>query len=252
MSPSVWLVLAASLSFGMQSVGTGAFGPSLYHAFSVKSDGGDGVSGLASRSLSPTEAGATVTVHRGDEGSKAQPAPAPGESAAPAPQNTIQGNGRPAEVSASPAKAPEPAPVKKEVRQTAPKPAATAVKPVVKPVNRQPVQRQAQAPSQGAVRTMTATVYGPGNSGPYGDVDAFGQPLRVGVVAVDPRVIPLGSRVLIKGFHAPGISPDGFYAVASDMGGAIKGNRIDVFLPLDQQQLLDIGMQQVTVQVLGK
>ncbi|ADG06615.1 3D domain-containing protein [Kyrpidia tusciae] len=250
MSPSVWLVLATSLSFGMQSVGIGAFGPSLNHAFSVKSDGGDGVSGLASRSLSPTEAGATVTVHRGDEGSKAQPAPAPGESAAPAPQNSTQGNGRPAEVSEPPAKAPEPAPVKKEVRRTAPKPAATAVS--VKPVNRQTVQQQAQAPSQGAVRTMTATVYGPGNSGPYGDVDAFGQPLHVGVVAVDPKVIPLGSRVLIKGFHAPGISQDGFYAVASDMGGAIQGNRIDVFLPLDQEQLLDIGMQQVTVQILGE
>ncbi|MCL5290619.1 MAG: 3D domain-containing protein, partial [Firmicutes bacterium] len=42
-----------------------------------------------------------------------------------------------------------------------------------------------------------------------------------GTVAVDPRVIPLGSRLYVEGYGQ---------ATALDTGGAIKGSRIDVFL----------------------
>lgn len=41
------------------------------------------------------------------------------------------------------------------------------------------------------------------------------------VIAVDPRVIPLGSKVYVKGYGV---------AIAGDTGGAIRGKRIDVFL----------------------
>lgn len=42
------------------------------------------------------------------------------------------------------------------------------------------------------------------------------------VIAVDPKVIPLGSDVWVEGYG---------YAVAGDTGGAIKGNIIDLFMP---------------------
>lgn len=46
-------------------------------------------------------------------------------------------------------------------------------------------------------------------------------------IAVDPRVIPLGSKVII----------DGYTYVAEDTGGAIKGNRIDMYFPTHQAAL---------------
>ncbi|MCZ2257928.1 3D domain-containing protein [Sporosarcina sp. G11-34] len=42
------------------------------------------------------------------------------------------------------------------------------------------------------------------------------------VIAVDPKVIKLGTKVHVEGYG---------YAVAGDIGGAIKGNKIDVFIP---------------------
>jgi uncharacterized protein YabE (DUF348 family) len=42
------------------------------------------------------------------------------------------------------------------------------------------------------------------------------------VIAVDPNVIPLGTKVYVEGYG---------YAVAADTGSAIKGNKIDVFIP---------------------
>jgi uncharacterized protein YabE (DUF348 family) len=64
----------------------------------------------------------------------------------------------------------------------------------------------------------------PGDSG-FG-VTASGARARKGVIAVDPRVIPLGTRVYIEGL---GNTPDYGYAIAADTGGAIKGNIIDLY-----------------------
>lgn len=72
------------------------------------------------------------------------------------------------------------------------------------------------------VKEMEATAYypGPESTGKWADgITATGMKAGHGVVAVDPRVIPLGTRLFIPGYGL---------AVAADVGGAIKGNRIDL------------------------
>lgn len=72
---------------------------------------------------------------------------------------------------------------------------------------------------------VKATAYAPGpqDNDQWGTKTHLGTEVRPGIIAVDPHVIPLGSRVYIQ-------YPDGHgeYARAEDTGGAIKGNRIDV------------------------
>jgi 3D (Asp-Asp-Asp) domain-containing protein len=54
-------------------------------------------------------------------------------------------------------------------------------------------------------------------------------PLRFyGSIAVDPRVIPLGSRVYVPAYHGDG---QGGWFIAQDTGGAITGHHIDVYRP---------------------
>ena len=72
------------------------------------------------------------------------------------------------------------------------------------------------------VIVMQATAYDPS----AGSKTAMGTRARVGAVAVDPRVIPLGSKLYIESMDA--FASYG-YATAEDTGGAIKGNRIDLF-----------------------
>jgi peptidoglycan DL-endopeptidase CwlO len=72
------------------------------------------------------------------------------------------------------------------------------------------------APSGVGTMTVVATGYAlPGTT-------ASGRPVGWGAVAVDPSVIPLGSRINIPGY---GIG------VAADTGGAIQGARIDLWFP---------------------
>ncbi|MBO8165012.1 MAG: S-layer homology domain-containing protein [Brevibacillus sp.] len=77
---------------------------------------------------------------------------------------------------------------------------------------------------------------------PNSSVKSFiGWPLRPGIVAVDPNVIALGSHLYIEGYG---------YGVAADIGGAIKGNRIDLYLPTYQQALQHGIKEKVKVYVL--
>lgn len=92
---------------------------------------------------------------------------------------------------------------------------------------------------RGRVMTMLATAYpamvcGTGRT-------RTGTRAGYGQVAVDPRVIPLGSLVYVEGYG---------FALASDTGGAIKGNRIDLCYP-DFGTANRYGYKRVKVHVLS-
>ena len=70
---------------------------------------------------------------------------------------------------------------------------------------------------------------------------ASGLPVGVGVIAVDPSVIPLGTRLFV-----PGYGP----AVAADVGSAIKGNIIDLWMP-STAAARAWGRRTVTITVYG-
>lgn len=84
----------------------------------------------------------------------------------------------------------------------------------------------------------------------WGPVDYFGDPLKLGTIAVDPDVIPLGSKVYITGYSFSGLPLGGMVAKATDAGSAIKGNRIDIFVPGSRDSVSKFGYQQVKLYVL--
>lgn len=104
-----------------------------------------------------------------------------------------------------------------------------------------------------AVYHMVATAYGPSRKDnyPYGPTDFFGQPLRPGMVAVDPSLIPLKSLVYVKGYTDPILPQGGFLGKALDTGDAIVGHRIDIYLKASPQQVSNFGVEPVTVYVLA-
>lgn len=97
--------------------------------------------------------------------------------------------------------------------------------------------------SEGKEIYMNATAYTADCSGCSG-VTSTGIDLRANpdakVIAVDPSVIPLGSKVWVEGYG---------YAVAGDTGGAIKGNRIDVHVQ-SKGQASSFGRKQVKVRII--
>ena len=103
------------------------------------------------------------------------------------------------------------------------------------------------------VLSLTATAYGPSlqDNYPYGATDYFGRPLIPGDVAVDPNVIPLGTRLWITGYSSPMLPQGGFMARAVDEGDAIQGNRVDVFIDGSEATVSNFGVQHVTAYILG-
>jgi 3D (Asp-Asp-Asp) domain-containing protein len=94
-------------------------------------------------------------------------------------------------------------------------------------------------------RTFLAkvTAYADGIGGvPLGARTYSGTPTRWGVVAVDPKVIPIGSSLLIEGY-------DGTTFIAEDIGGGIKGETIDIWLP-DAKEARTYGTQYRRVTIL--
>jgi 3D (Asp-Asp-Asp) domain-containing protein len=91
------------------------------------------------------------------------------------------------------------------------------------------------------VMELVATGYGPSGNGKWGMITATGVRCRFGLVAVDPRVIPLGTPMFVEGYG---------YCIAADTGGAIKGRRIDLFYESDYRASL-VGRRRVKVIILG-
>jgi 3D (Asp-Asp-Asp) domain-containing protein len=126
-------------------------------------------------------------------------------------------------------------------------PASTLVtKPVSAPasVSAPTVSRGSSNPPQGKqVLNMVATGYDgcyECNKPFYGQPSYIGLPLQRGIVAVDPKVIPMGTRLYVEGYGE---------AIAADQGNAIKGNRIDLYFDTHQQGL-NWGIKTVKVTIL--
>ncbi|MEB4871763.1 3D domain-containing protein, partial [Priestia megaterium] len=107
----------------------------------------------------------------------------------------------------------------------------------------QQAQQQQQQQASGKSMTVEATAYTANCAGCSGTT-ATGVNLKSNpnqrVIAVDPSVIPLGSKVYVEGYGQ---------AVAADTGGAIKGNRIDVFVSSDSAAQ-DWGRRSVKITVI--
>jgi uncharacterized protein YabE (DUF348 family) len=91
--------------------------------------------------------------------------------------------------------------------------------------------------TSGINMTVTATAYTGGGT------TSTGVPARYGLIAVDPRVIPYGTKVYIPQF--------GGTFVAADTGGAIKGSKIDIYLN-SYSECINFGRQSLDIVVLGR
>ena len=92
--------------------------------------------------------------------------------------------------------------------------------------------------------TMTATAYTANCKGCSG-ITKTGLNLRkypdLKVVAVDPKIIPLGSKIWVEGYGV---------AIAGDTGGAIKGNKIDILVH-SKAEASSWGRKKVRIKVLN-
>ncbi|MDF9581174.1 enterotoxin [Bacillus thuringiensis serovar thailandensis] len=112
------------------------------------------------------------------------------------------------------------------------------------------VKEESKNNAQSAKRELTvvATAYtaDPSENGTYGGrvLTAMGHDLTANpnmrIIAVDPKVIPLGSKVWVEGYGE---------AIAGDTGSAIKGNRIDVLMG-SKSKAMNWGRQTVKVKIL--
>ena len=144
----------------------------------------------------------------------------------------------PATQAAAPAKEKQQAAQKQEKAAVKTASAEKAVAPT--PAKAEP----AEEPSGGKEFYVSATAYTASCTGCSG-ITATGINLNANpglkVIAVDPNVIPLGSKVWVEGYGN---------AIAGDTGGAIKGNKVDLFMA-NKSDALSFGRKQVKVRILN-
>ncbi|MFC4663552.1 3D domain-containing protein, partial [Oceanobacillus aidingensis] len=110
--------------------------------------------------------------------------------------------------------------------------------------NEEPVtETNTQEQASGETISVTSTAYTANCEGCSG-VTSTGIDLNANpnekVIAVDPNVIPLGTKVYVEGYG---------HAVAGDIGGAINGNKIDIHVPT-RDEALNWGVREVNVTVV--
>lgn len=88
--------------------------------------------------------------------------------------------------------------------------------------------------------SMEATAYSGGTLTAMG-LKPVRDPGGISTIAVDPSIIPLGSKVYIPGYG---------YAIASDTGGVIKGNIIDLYMN-SHDECISWGRRQVTLHIVA-
>jgi 3D (Asp-Asp-Asp) domain-containing protein len=103
-----------------------------------------------------------------------------------------------------------------------------------------PPEVAARLPTPGKTRNFVATAYSTDGT------TKSGSQTRTGIVAADPRVLPIGTRIRV----AEAGPYSGVYTV-TDTGRAIKGSEIDLFIP-DAKEAKRFGRRHVQVEVLGK
>ncbi|WP_271853624.1 LysM peptidoglycan-binding domain-containing protein [Planococcus maritimus] len=125
-------------------------------------------------------------------------------------------------------------------KQAAPKSTQAAPTPASAPAAAKPAAASTQSGKEMTVSATAYTAYCAGCSGiTRTGIDLRSNPNQK-VIAVDPSVIPLGSKVWVEGYGT---------AIAGDTGGAIKGNKIDVFIPT-QSEALKWGRKNITIKIL--
>jgi 3D (Asp-Asp-Asp) domain-containing protein len=102
-----------------------------------------------------------------------------------------------------------------------------------------PFRGRGTAPARGAM-DFSATAYC------LTGTTAMGVETRPGIVAADPRILPLGTRIRVTNAGAY----SGIYTVA-DTGPAVKGREIDIFIP-DLAAAKRFGRRRVKVEVLDR
>lgn len=121
---------------------------------------------------------------------------------------------------------------------------------VMKVTTTKPVTKKAQTTTTNSKKlkviktiTVSATAY-TANCRNCSGVTALGLNLKknpkLKVISVDPKVIKLGTKVYVEGYG---------YAIAGDTGGAIKGKKIDIFVP-SHKKAIQWGRKTVKVQIL--
>lgn len=92
----------------------------------------------------------------------------------------------------------------------------------------------------GHTLNVVATAYYPGGGREGGPITATGHKVKKGVIAVDPRIIPLFTRVYVEGYGE---------AIALDTGGDIKGYHIDLAFN-NRSEMNEWGKRKIRIRII--